>query len=326
MAPLLCPSLRRQLIVILSSLHLRSVVQVAVDAAATDAQVRGYNPSRHGQEWGCAFTSASFLLLLPPIWATTMTAKQLAEPGTLVHIPPLRQVDKNRIFYKALYPEGGASGVYRTQPVVACCSHPQPLLGLSARRRRRCPHCPARDLPPRHLPPCHAPDVGESIVHYAKANAVDMLVLGARGLGSFKRWARAVGAGCQQAALAGGRRQERAVAARAAGTHGLRSIRRRRQGSRRVGWDGLETGAVAASPPQPVRHACCAPLAVPSCLLWAWAPSPTTACTTHPGGWRCKDEGQAAWARGLWQSSPPPPYTPPPPTPPHNHYKCTVLW
>eukprot|EP00887_Chlorella_sp_A99_P000632 scaffold5.g632.t1 len=53
--------------------------------------------------------------------------------------PSLSDIDKSRIFFKALYPEGGAS------------------------------------------------DVGESIVHYAKANKVDLLVVGARGMGAIKR-------------------------------------------------------------------------------------------------------------------------------------------
>ena len=32
-----------------------------------------------------------------------------------------------------------------------------------------------------------AADVGESIVHYARSNQVDMLVVGARGMGAIKR-------------------------------------------------------------------------------------------------------------------------------------------
>lgn len=31
-------------------------------------------------------------------------------------------------------------------------------------------------------------DVGQSVVHYAKENGVDLVVLGARGMGSWKRW------------------------------------------------------------------------------------------------------------------------------------------
>ncbi|KAI3423019.1 hypothetical protein D9Q98_010704 [Chlorella vulgaris] len=49
------------------------------------------------------------------------------------------KVERERIFFKALPPEGGAS------------------------------------------------DVGQSVVHYSKANGVDLVVLGARGMGSFKR-------------------------------------------------------------------------------------------------------------------------------------------
>ncbi|PRW59077.1 universal stress family isoform B [Chlorella sorokiniana] len=49
------------------------------------------------------------------------------------------QVDRSKIFFKALAPEGGAS------------------------------------------------DVGQSVVHYAKENGVDLVVLGARGMGSWKR-------------------------------------------------------------------------------------------------------------------------------------------
>ncbi len=102
------------------------------------------------------------------------------------------QVDRSKIFFKALAPEGGASG----EAYCTCRACAAGLLHFPAQKRGNggwIRFHPSERAPIRadgmitHVS-CHlAADVGQSVVHYAKENGVDLVVLGARGMGSWKR-------------------------------------------------------------------------------------------------------------------------------------------
>ncbi|KAL4424950.1 hypothetical protein ABPG77_009679 [Micractinium sp. CCAP 211/92] len=110
-----------------------SARRVAAAAAAPAAQARP-------QQIVTEDASASAVLEADEFDAATQDSLHYArEIVTRAVDSAAARVDKSRVFFKALAPEGGAS------------------------------------------------DVGESIVHYAKENAVSMAVLGARGLGSWQR-------------------------------------------------------------------------------------------------------------------------------------------
>ncbi|EFN51655.1 hypothetical protein CHLNCDRAFT_139849 [Chlorella variabilis] len=85
------------------------------------------------------------------------------------------KVDKAKIFFKALAPEGGASGTPAALPCPACCAASPAALSLLL----LCQSDVSCSLV--------IADVGESVVHYARENGVDLVAMGARGMGSFKR-------------------------------------------------------------------------------------------------------------------------------------------
>lgn len=88
------------------------------------------------------------------------------------------QVDRTRILFKALAPEGGASGMLARCSVQPCTG----CLHIQAAVWGRSLHA----LAPSH-PSLFVTDVGQSIVHYAQENDMGLVVMGARGMGSFKR-------------------------------------------------------------------------------------------------------------------------------------------
>lgn len=154
--------------------YAREIVTKAVDAASAQAR-------------DCSRTLASLRSVLVAGVACGVLLRSRASTrcsrDACVPSPSPPQVDSSRIFFKALAPEGGASGARAGRPA---CSESMAVLLPPLPLPRGCP--PSNRAPVTHARPCSPfADVGRSIVHYAKENSASLVVLGARGMGSFKR-------------------------------------------------------------------------------------------------------------------------------------------